>query len=168
MSLSYASPKAHPPDPADLRSGGGAAVSRPLRLLLVDDSLMDRHLAEEVFAEYAHLCKVTTVGSGQEALTHLRSPGAAMPDVVLLDVNMPGMSGFEVLEAMKADPRLVQIPVVMLTTSNHDHDITRAYTLHASSYLIKSLSFQDFVAQVEGFLEFWTRARLTSWPDAGA
>lgn len=166
MSLSYASSKDPFPHSALPRPGGGAAVSRPLRLLLVDDSLMDRHLAEEVFAEYAHLCEVTTVGSGQEALTYLRSPGAALPDVVLLDVNMPGMSGFEVLEALKADPRLVPIPVVMLTTSNHDHDITRAYTLHASSYLIKSVSFQDFVAQVEGFLEFWTRARLTSWPDA--
>ncbi|WP_027461426.1 response regulator [Deinococcus murrayi] len=141
-------------------------MSRPLRLLLVDDSLTDRHLAEEVFAEYAGVCEVTTVGSGREALELLRTPGAALPDVVLLDVNMPGMSGFEVLEAMKTDPRLVQIPVVMLSTSNHDQDIARAYTLHASSYLIKSMNFRDFVCQVEGFLEFWTRARLTSWPDA--
>lgn len=150
------------------RRPGVARVTRPLRLLLVDDSFMDRHLAEEVFADYAQLCRVSTVASGQAALDTLLAPGATLPDVVLLDINMPGMSGFEVLSAMKAHPQLVQIPVVMLTTSNHDQDITRAYTLHASSYLIKSVNFQEFVAQVEGFLEFWTKTRLTSWPEATA
>jgi len=141
-------------------------MTRPLRLLLVDDSFMDRNLAEEVFADYGDVCRVTTVASGPDALETMLAPGAALPDVVLLDINMPGMSGFEVLRAMKAHPQLLQIPVVMLTTSNHDKDITRAYTLHASSYLIKSVNFQEFVAQVEGFLEFWTKTRLTSWPEA--
>jgi CheY-like chemotaxis protein len=141
-------------------------VTRPLRLLLIDDSRMDRQLAEEVFADYSHLCSVTTVANGQSALQALLAAGARLPDVVLLDINMPGMSGFDVLRAMKAHPQLVQIPVVMLTTSNHDQDITQAYTLHASSYLIKSVNFQDFVAQIEGFLEFWTQTRLTSWPEA--
>lgn len=126
---------------------------------------MDRHLAEEVFADYAHLCTVTTVASGEAALAAMLVPGGTLPDVVLLDINMPGLSGFDVLKAMKAHPQLVRIPVVMLTTSSHDQDITQAYTLHASSYLIKSVNFQDFVAQVEGFLEFWTRTRLTSWPE---
>ncbi|GAA5514367.1 response regulator rcp1 [Deinococcus carri] len=140
-------------------------MTRPLRLLLIDDSLMDRHLAEEVFAEYTHLCSVTTCASGQEALQAMLKPDGPLPDVVLLDINMPGMSGFEVLTAMKNHPQLARIPVVMLTTSNHDQDITQAYTLNASSYLIKSVNFQDFVAQVEGFLEFWTRARLTTWPE---
>ncbi|MEW6421139.1 MAG: response regulator [Deinococcota bacterium] len=140
-------------------------MTRPLRLLLIDDSLMDRHLAEEVFADYAHLCTVTTVASGEAALAAMLVPGGTLPDVVLLDINMPGLSGFDVLKAMKAHPQLVRIPVVMLTTSSHDQDITQAYTLHASSYLIKSVNFQDFVAQVEGFLEFWTRTRLTSWPE---
>ncbi|GAA5533749.1 response regulator rcp1 [Deinococcus aluminii] len=144
---------------------GGLAVTRPLRLLLVDDSLMDRHLAEEVFAEYAQLCTVTTVASGQAALDAMLGAQSELPDVVLLDINMPGLSGFEVLRAMKEHPQLVRIPVVMLTTSSHDQDITQAYTLHASSYLIKRMNFQDFVAQVEGFLEFWTKVRLTSWPE---
>lgn len=140
-------------------------MPRPLRLLLIDDSLMDRHLAEEVFAGYSHLCTVTTAADGQEALAAMLTPQAQLPDVVLLDINMPGLSGFEVLTAMKAHAQLARIPVVMLTTSSHDQDITRAYTLHASSYLIKSVNFQDFVAQVEGFLEFWTKTRLTSWPE---
>lgn len=140
-------------------------MTRPLRILLIDDSNMDRHLAEEVFGEYSDRCTVTTAASGQAALDTMLTPEAELPDVVLLDINMPGMSGFEVLTAMKSHPRLVRIPVVMLTTSNHDQDIRQAYTLHASSYLIKSVNFQDFVAQVEGFLEFWTRSRLTSWPE---
>lgn len=140
-------------------------MTRPLRLLLIDDSFVDRHLAELVFAEYAHLCTVTTAASGSTALEGMLASGAVLPDVVLLDINMPGLSGFEVLTAMKGHPQLVRIPVVMLTTSSHDRDITQAYTLHASSYLIKSVNFQDFVAQVEGFLDFWTKTRLTTWPE---
>ncbi|BDP44115.1 response regulator (plasmid) [Deinococcus aetherius] len=140
-------------------------MTRPLRLLLIDDSLVDRQLAEEVFAEYGGLCTVTTCASGAAALEHLGEARTTLPDVILLDINMPGMNGFEVLAALKAHPRLAQIPVVMLTTSSHESDVTRAYTLHASSYLVKSVNFRDFVTQIESFLEFWRTARLTTWPE---
>ncbi|WP_216320578.1 response regulator [Deinococcus aestuarii] len=140
-------------------------MTRPLRLLLIDDSLVDRQLAEEVFAEYAGLCTVRTCASGTAALEMLDSGQATLPDVILLDINMPGMNGFEVLAALKGHPRLAQIPVVMLSTSGHDSDVARAYTLHASSYLVKSVSFGDFVSQIESFLEFWRTSRLTTWPE---
>ncbi|BDP44916.1 hypothetical protein DAETH_48850 (plasmid) [Deinococcus aetherius] len=84
---------------------------------------------------------------------------------MLLDVNMPAMTGFEVLQAVKLDPQLGVIPVVMLTTSDSRDDITRAYTLHASSYLLKSVDFAGFIAQVESFVAFWSRSRLVQWPD---
>lgn len=139
-------------------------MTRPLRVLLIDDSLTDRQLAEEVFGEYAHLCALTTAASGQAALERMLAPGATLPDVVLLDINMPGLSGFDVLTTMKSHPELGRIPVVMLSTSSHEQDVSQAYSLHASSYLIKSVNFGDFVAQVEGFLEFWTHTRLPGWP----
>jgi len=108
-----------------------------------------------------------TAESGTDPLAKMRQTGARLPDVVLLDINMPGMTGFEVLRAMKADPKLHLIPVVMLTTSGNEQDIRRAYTLHASSYLIKSVDFTHFVEQIESFVRFWLTARLTHWPEPG-
>ncbi|WP_342747124.1 response regulator [Deinococcus planocerae] len=95
----------------------------------------------------------------------MRRLGAPLPDVVRLDVNMPAMNGFEVLGAMKADPQLALIPVVMLTTSNSQDNIRQAYTLHASWYLLKSVNFAQFLEQGESFVEFWTSRRLVHWPE---
>ena len=128
--------------------------------LVVDDSKVIRKVARHILE--ALNFSVTEAGDGREALDLCRQ---SQPDVILLDINMPGMNGFEVLAALKAHPRLAQIPVVMLTTSSHESDVTRAYTLHASSYLVKSVNFRDFVTQIESFLEFWRTARLTTWPE---
>ncbi|MBB5234258.1 response regulator [Deinococcus budaensis] len=145
------------PDPAQ--------ETRRLCILLIDDSAPDRLIAQEVFAEYSDQVGVMTAESGADALAKMRHSGVRLPDVVLLDINMPGMTGFEVLQAMKADPRLHLIPVVMLTTSGNEQDIQRAYTLHASSYLTKSMDFWHFVEQIESFVRFWLTTRLTHWPE---
>jgi CheY-like chemotaxis protein len=126
--------------------------------LVVDDTPQDRFLAQEAFGHLCPECVLTCVGSGQEALELLRSPGFE-PDVVLLDLNMPGMSGFEVLRAMKEDVRLTHIPVVILSTSSAHEDVKQAYTLHASSYLVKSASFSEFLEQLEQFLHYWDVSR---------
>ncbi|UQN10101.1 response regulator [Deinococcus sp. QL22] len=139
-------------------------MTRPLRVLLVDDSLIDRELAETAFELLRSPCTLETVDSGSAALQRLLQPEATMPDVILLDINMPGMTGFEVLSTFKTHPQLSVIPVVMLTTSAQTDDVTRAYTLHASAYLLKSIHFQTFLEQMEKLIEFWMRARLTTWP----
>ena len=131
----------------------------PLRFLLVDDSVGDQLLAAEAFQQLRPDCVLTCVSSGAEALEMLRSQ-KVRPDVVLLDVNMPGMNGLQVLEAIKADPRLALLPVVMLSTSNAENDVQAAYTLHANSYLVKAPIFEDFVAQIETFLDFWQKSRI--------
>ncbi|MFB9991538.1 response regulator [Deinococcus oregonensis] len=137
-------------------------MSRALRVLLIDDNADDRLIAEEAFAFTDELvCFLTTAVSGQEALDRLRAPETVLPDVVLLDINMPIMSGFAVLAAFKADPKLAALPVVMLSTSRAEEDITQAYTLHASAYLFKSLEFQTFLAQVEAFIGFWRVSSLS-------
>lgn len=142
-------------------------TTRPLCVLLVDDNATDRLLAREAFEVYADRASVITCHSGQAALDWMRQPGTPLPDVVLLDINMPGMNGFEVLQAMKADPTLRLIPVVMLSTSGDSRDVQEAYTLHASSYLLKSVDFADFVEQVDHFVAFWCRSRLAHWPEGG-
>ncbi|WP_229844388.1 response regulator [Deinococcus indicus] len=142
-------------------------MTRPFQVLLVDDNPADLLLAQEVFSEYDGALSVTTCSSGREALDRLRAPGTR-PDVVILDVNMPVMSGFEVLQAIKDDPALVCIPVVMLSTSSHPGDVARAYTLHASSYMVKSSSFQAFMDQVDAFVTFWRESRTPSWPERAA
>lgn len=126
----------------------------PSHYLLVDDSPQDRLLAQEAFESLCPNCTLSCVGSGYKALMLLNDP-TFEPDVILLDLNMPGMSGFELLKALKHDPRLGHIPVVILSTSNAQQDISEAYTLHASSYLVKSANFSEFLKQVETFLHYW-------------
>ncbi|AWT37734.1 response regulator [Deinococcus arenae] len=137
-------------------------MTRSFRVLLVDDNPADLMLAREVFSDHGEHLTVTTCSSGEEALSLLRT--GDKPDVVILDVNMPVMSGFEVLKAIKDDPQLLAIPVVMLSTSSQPGDIARAYTLHASSYMVKSTSFQKFVEQVDAFVSFWRESRTPNWP----
>lgn len=131
-----------------------------LRVLLVDDSPTDQFLAQEAFSEQKFEVDLTLCDSGQEALDYMHRHHGHLPDVVLLDINMPGMTGFEVLVKIKESPELTHIPVIMLTTSQAATDIETAYTLQASSYLIKSPDFGLFLAQIEAFIGFWRGNRF--------
>ncbi|GGO38854.1 response regulator [Deinococcus humi] len=130
----------------------------PRSYLLVDDHPEDRMLAKEAFEQVCPTCVLTCVESASAALDLLRNHHL-IPDVMLLDLNMPGMNGFQLLEEMKQDGRLAQIPVVILTTSSARQDVERAYTLHASSYLVKSVDFDRFVEQLEKVLRYWQISR---------
>ena len=136
-----------------------------LRMALVDDNPMDRHLATEAFNEVCPDCLLDLHASGEAALTALRQ-AETLPDVLLLDINMPGMGGFDVLTAIKHDPRLCLIPVVMLTTSSAVTDIQHAYTLHANSYVVKAPTFSAFIEQVEAFIGYWALNQRVSHPVA--
>ncbi|ACO47526.1 response regulator [Deinococcus deserti] len=131
----------------------------PCNYLLIGDSPTERLLAEEAFEQVCPECSLTTSASGAEALELLQNE-TFQPNVILLDVNMPEMNGFQLLAELKRDPRLQKIPVVMLTTSNAKSDIIRAYSLHASSYLVKSSEFDGFLEQVEVFLQYWQANRV--------
>lgn len=139
-------------------------MTRPLRVLLVDDDATDRVLAEEAFAMLKHPCILITAASGSDALRELSTPHAVLPDLILLDINMPGMNGFTVLSQIKQDPRLCALPVMMLTTSNADDDVAQAYALHASAYIPKSVGFEGFLEQIQSLMSFWTKAKMTTWP----
>ena len=133
----------------------------PCLYLLIDDSASDRLIAEETYEYVGLVCDLITVESGRQALHHLKS-AIVLPDVILLDINMPGMSGFEVLEELKRDPVFCLIPVVRLTTSSAKSDVTGAYSLYASSYLVKSPVLGELQEQVEAFLRYWQANRVAN------
>ncbi|MFB9993357.1 response regulator [Deinococcus oregonensis] len=139
-------------------------LTPPLTVMLIDDDLMDRQLAQEAFELLEQPCTLVTVESGPAALLLLKETPTHLPDVILLDINMPEMTGFELLAELKADPQLRFLPVVMLSTSDNSEDVTQAYTLHASAYLMKSIHFQTTLEQLKDFIDFWTQTKLTTWP----
>ena len=135
-------------------------ISEPIEVLLVEDNEDDIVLIEEAFAEAKLMNVIFKVRDGEDALAYLRQEGPythrRRPGLVLLDINMPKKNGFEVLQAMKADPLLQSLPVVMLTTSDREDDIVQSYTHGACSYIRKPMSLKQFAHVVNNFELYWT------------
>lgn len=133
--------------------------SRAVQILLVEDSPGDVSLTREALAGAKVANELSVVGDGEAALAFLRGEephaDAPRPDLVLLDLNLPRMTGHQVLEVMKDDPALKTIPVIVLTTSADEADIHRAYERHAASYVTKPVAFDDFLAALQGLEGFW-------------
>ncbi|MGD9849714.1 MAG: response regulator [Nitrospirales bacterium] len=131
-----------------------------INILLVEDNDDDIVLIKDAFAEAKFLALLNGVSDGEEALAYLRCEppyqDAIQPGLILLDINMPKMNGFEVLEVLKTDPRLKSIPVVMLTTSKREEDVVRSYAKGAVSYISKPVDFTHFVKIVREFELYWT------------
>jgi CheY-like chemotaxis protein len=135
--------------------------ARITNILLVDDDVVDVMNVKRAF-ERGHITNPLWVASdGFEGLALLRS-GKIPADrrVVLLDVNMPRMSGLEMLRAIRADPELQMTTVVMLTTSNDDRDLVEAYRLNVAGYLIKPVTFVAFVELMTAMNQYWTLVEL--------
>ena len=129
-----------------------------ISVLLVDDDPGDVLLVREAFEDHKVGNLLSVVSDGAEALQYIRREGtydsATRPDLILLDLNLPRKSGIEVLEEIKSDPALCTIPVVVLTTSEAEEDIVRAYKLHANAYITKPVDFEQFtkiVHQIDDF-----------------
>lgn len=133
------------------------------RILLVDDNPNDLELALSAIGDGTvgeSQAEVAVAGGGQEALHQLRCAarhGQPLPDLILLDLKMPQMDGLAVLDAIRADQELRDIPVVMLTTSGEDRDIRDSYAHGASAYVIKPLDFVQFSEAMHTIQAFWTR-----------
>jgi CheY-like chemotaxis protein len=119
-----------------------------ISVLLVDDDPGDVLLVREAFEDHKVGNLLSVVSDGVEAMEYVRNEGtygqAVRPDLILLDLNLPRKSGIEVLEEIKSDPALSTIPVVVLTTSEAEEDIVRAYKLHANVYITKPVDFEQF------------------------
>lgn len=132
-------------------------AAEPILIIIADDNPGDRLLAIKALRKGAVDNPVIEVEDGRELLDLLR--GEALRGrrvVVFLDINMPRMNGIEALAELKADPTLRCIPVVMLTTSEADIDLIRAYDLGANSYLSKPVSFAEFLPKMQQLGAYWT------------
>jgi CheY-like chemotaxis protein len=133
---------------------------RPIEILLAEDNDDDIVMIREAFEGSKLTLQLNVVRNGQEALDYLRQRGtyrnAPRPGLVLLDINMPVRDGFEVLDDIKGDPRLAMLPVVMLTSSEREDDIVRAYSGGACSYIAKPLTLDEFQSVIQWFELYWT------------
>lgn len=130
-----------------------------IEILMVEDNPADVRLTIEAFRDAKVLNRMSVVEDGEAAMAWLRREGsyadAPRPDIVLLDLNLPRKDGREVLAEIKADPDLKRIPVVVLTTSEDQKDILKAYDLHVNAYITKPVDLDQFIKIVEAVENFW-------------
>ena len=132
---------------------------RPANVLLVEDNRDDVELTRLGFLRAKLHVNLHHVPSGEECMAFLRKEGehaeAPRPDLVLLDINMPRMSGIEVLRETDRDETLRDIPMVVLTSSSADEDILKCYKLRCSSYLVKPITFESFTKLIQSLGDYW-------------
>jgi CheY-like chemotaxis protein len=128
-----------------------------VEILLVEDNPSDVLLTQIAMKECKIANKLSVASDGEAALEILRNPTPEhpRPDLVLLDLNLPRMDGRELLLALKSDPSLRAIPVVVLTTSDAEVDVVRSYDLQANAFITKPLDMEQFFKVVKGIDEFW-------------
>lgn len=136
--------------------------TRPIEVLLVEDNSADAELAIHALRRHHLANHILHVHDGQEALEFLRGEGSyserdahLTPKVVLLDLKLPRLDGLDVLRAMKTDPRMQEIPVVMLTSSREERDLEEAYRLGVNSYIVKPVEFDNFADAVSRLGFYW-------------
>ena len=133
--------------------------SRPIEILLIEDNAGDARLAREAIREAKVANNLTWVADGVEALALLHKEGkyaqAARPDLILLDLNLPRKDGRELLAEIKTSAQWRRIPVVVLTTSQAEDDIFKAYNLNANCYISKPMDLEQFIRIVRSFEDFW-------------
>ncbi len=133
---------------------------KAIKILLAEDDPDDRLLLQEALQEGRLANELTCVEDGEELLDYLHqrgkwAGGAPRPGLILLDLNMPKLDGREALRAIKADPSLRQIPVVVLTTSKAEEDVLRSYDLGANSFITKPVTFQSMVDLMRVLGRYW-------------
>ncbi|WP_260723003.1 response regulator [Dactylosporangium roseum] len=131
----------------------------PIEILLVEDDPGDVLITREAFADHKVRNRITVCTDGADALRflHRRPPhaGAVRPDIILLDLNLPGIDGRDVLEAIHADPSLSRIPVVILTSSNAEEDFLRGIELRVDTYIRKPVDFASLIHVVRRIEAFY-------------
>ena len=133
---------------------------KAIKILLAEDDPDDRLLLQEALQEGRLANELTCVEDGEELLDYLHqrgkwAGGAPRPGLILLDLNMPKLDGREALRAIKADPSLRQIPIVVLTTSKAEEDVLRSYDLGANSFITKPVTFQSMVDLMRVLGRYW-------------
>jgi two-component system response regulator len=135
------------------------ASGRPAEVLLVEDNDNDVELTKIGFKRAKFVVNLSRVANGEECMAFLRKEGkfanAPIPDLILLDLNMPLMDGREVLEEVGRDQNLKHLPIVVLTSSEADKDVMMSYKLRCASYIVKPIGFDDFSKVVQSLADYW-------------
>jgi CheY-like chemotaxis protein len=134
--------------------------SKPI--LLIEDDDVDVMTVNRALRDSKVANQLVSIGDGEEAIEYLRDESATKPSIILLDLNMPKMDGAEFLKIIKADNALKKIPVVILTTSNSDRDVTESFELGAAGYMVKSVDYEKFVETIRAIDQYWTLSKLPS------
>jgi CheY-like chemotaxis protein len=142
-------------------------AKRPIEILIVDDNPGDVRLTLEALKDGKVQNRLHTAHDGVEAIAFLRRKGeyadAPLPDLILLDLNMPRMNGSQLLAEVKADSALKHIPVIILTGSREIEDIIKAHNLHADRYVTKPLDLEQFIRTVKSIIDSWlTTVKLST------
>ncbi|WP_156660524.1 response regulator [Mycobacterium sp. 852002-10029_SCH5224772] len=134
---------------------------RVVDILLVEDDPGDELITREAFEHNKLKNRLHVAHDGEEGLNYLYRRGefadAPRPDLILLDLNLPKYDGRQLLEKIKSDPELAQIPVVVLTTSSAEEDILKSYKLHANAYVTKPVDLDQFMKAVRQIDEFFVQ-----------
>jgi len=132
---------------------------RAAQVLLVEDNHGDVLLTKRAFGEAKIANHLSVANTGEEAVAMLRKEGAwekmQTPDIVLLDLNLPQMSGQDVLKIIKEDAKLKHIPVIILSSSRAEQDVVKSYDLHANGYVVKPVNLEKFNEVVQKLEAFW-------------
>ena len=130
-----------------------------LKILLIEDDAIEVMKMKRVLTSLKLNHVITEANNGEVALEILRS-GDLLPDIILLDLNMPKLSGIEFLGILKADEKFKYIPSIILSTSNNKHDLRECYEIGIAGYIIKPLKYQDYTRKIEKLLDYWTENEL--------
>ncbi len=129
-------------------------------ILLVEDDTVDVMTVKRALKEIHITNSLVTVGNGEEALAYLKDDKNEKPCIILLDLNMPRMNGFEFLKEVKQDSQLKMIPVVVLTTSREEQDKVEGFKFSIAGYMIKPVDYQQFVDVIKFINIYWTLSEL--------
>ena len=136
-----------------------AGVRTP-RVLLVDDDAGDQYLVQRALANDPRRADLLVIDDGDAALDYLLhrigpQPSPPRPDLVLLDLNLPGSDGFSILSAVRAEARLESMPVIVISTSSRDEDIAHSYRLGCNAYVVKPESAASFIQVIHAVSQYW-------------
>lgn len=134
-------------------------IAPPIKILLVEDHPGDVLLTRKALEAGHFTNDLSVVGDGVEALAYLRKQGEYVnvetPGIILLDLKLPRMNGFEFLARMKQDPDLKRLPVIVMSSSTADIDILKSYELRANAYITKPVDLTEFTTAIKGLGDFW-------------
>ena len=134
-------------------------MKKKLKILLVEDNLIEIMKMKRTISLLELDHQLYEAKNGEEALQHLENRDQ-MPDIILLDLNMPKINGIEFLKILKADEDLKHIPTVILTTSSNQKDLLECYKTGMSGYILKPLKYENYVKKIESVLNYWSENEL--------